>query len=192
MKANQFANNEKAEVGIGTMIVFIATILVAAIAAGVLISTSQKLQDKSTRTGNDATNNVGSSLTVVDIVGTRAAGDIHTLDIYVTLAPGAEPLDLDGVRLHYNDGKAVTIYARNANITATTYTTEWVRGAGTDGVMQAGDFVRLRIGAAGNLTIGLETNTKVDVALVPNSGNPVNVGFTTPSSYAGNTQVDLF
>lgn len=68
---NQLQNDEAAQVGIGTMIVFIATILIAAVAAGVLIDTSQSLSDKSTRTGNEATGAVGTTLQVSNVWGLR-------------------------------------------------------------------------------------------------------------------------
>src|SRR5688572_21011911 len=93
-----------AEVGIGTMIVFIASILVASIAAGVLIASSQKLQAKSTQTGNDATRNVSSGLQVIDVDGvlsvpertpsTSQTGNDATRNV----SSGLQVIDVDGVR----------------------------------------------------------------------------------------------
>jgi len=187
-------NDDAAEVGIGTMIVFIATILVAAVAAGVLIDTSQKLQDKSTRTGNEATSNVGTSLTVESVLGTRAASpdDLEAIEIYVTLSPGAESLDLSALVIQYNDGAQVNVYSHGVAVSATEFTAEWIRGAGTGNVMESGDFVKITVGEAVTEDLTLANNVKVDVNLVPSTGSAVSVGFTTPPSYGTKLTVDLF
>src|ERR1044072_778334 len=87
--------DEAAEIGIGTMIVFIAAILVAAIAAGVLINTAMKLQSKSQQTGNEATQNVASALSVMRVDGLRSetTGTVDQIDVTVQLAAGAEHAD---------------------------------------------------------------------------------------------------
>ena len=186
MKSKSFRNNDKAEVGIGTMIVFIATILVAAIAAGVLINTSQKLQTKATSTGNDATNSVGSSLTVMNVYGTDAnpKGSINTLDIWVQLAAGSEPIDLDNVILQYKDGTQTTntdlalIQLDNADGTDATST-----------VISSGEVMRIVFTAPGS---GIVPNTHVSLTLIPQQGLSTGVSFTTPLTYNDATTLTLY
>ena len=77
-----------AAIGIGAMIVFIALILVAAVAAAVIIQTAEKLQQNAQTTGEDTTDMMASKITVKSVVIT------NTDDLYVTfeLAPGSDPV----------------------------------------------------------------------------------------------------
>jgi flagellin FlaB len=54
--------NRKAEMGIGTLIIFIAMILVAAIAAGVLIQTATSLQNKALLAGTRTKGQVSTAI----------------------------------------------------------------------------------------------------------------------------------
>ena len=74
-----------AAIGIGAMIVFIALILVAAVAAAVIIQTAEKLQQNAQTTGEDTTDMMASKITVKSVV-------IKHNDLYVTfeLAPGSD------------------------------------------------------------------------------------------------------
>ncbi|GAA0232771.1 archaellin/type IV pilin N-terminal domain-containing protein [Halobaculum roseum] len=87
---------ERGQVGIGTLIVFIAMVLVAAIAAGVLINTAGFLQSKSQETGQQSSKQVSDRLQEVSTVGNvNSAGDaVDIVNVTVTQAPGAGEIDI--------------------------------------------------------------------------------------------------
>jgi len=63
--------NKKATIGIGTLIVFIALVLVAAIASAVILKTAYSLKDRAEATGNAVVGEVSGGIKVLDIVGDR-------------------------------------------------------------------------------------------------------------------------
>ncbi|WP_123623809.1 archaellin/type IV pilin N-terminal domain-containing protein [Halorubrum sp. CSM-61] len=95
----EFINNseERGQVGIGTLIVFIAMVLVAAIAAGVLINTTGFLQSQAEATGQESTELVSERIDVtseVGIVGNNSTGELESIKITVSGAAGADQIDL--------------------------------------------------------------------------------------------------
>ncbi len=125
MKSNRKSNlytNSSAQVGIGTLIIFIAMVLVAAVAAAVLIQTSGTLQQKAQSTGKQATQEVSSNLIVKGIEGIRAkdsasdmASSVSLLKLKVGLNVGSSPVDVNQVVLSITDGTTTNnlIYANN-------------------------------------------------------------------------------
>ncbi|GAA0514824.1 flagellin [Halorubrum aquaticum] len=89
---------ERGQVGIGTLIVFIAMVLVAAIAAGVLINTAGFLQTQAEATGQDSTDLVSERIDVTSEVGIVETGqDPSALDeirLTVSGAAGADDINL--------------------------------------------------------------------------------------------------
>ena len=97
--------DNKAETGIGTLIIFIAMVLVAAVAATVLINTAGSLQQRATSTGSQTTNQVSTGLIIQSIYGmdnnktSPESGTLNWTAIYVTLNTGSSPVDLSNVSL---------------------------------------------------------------------------------------------
>jgi flagellin FlaB len=113
-----------AQIGIGTLIIFIAMVLVAAVAASVLITTSGVLQQDAQQTGNEATKEVSSNLMIQKIEGFRArnsstdmANTVDLLKITLGLSAASEPVDLSAVVISITDGYKTNnvIYAGNKN-----------------------------------------------------------------------------
>jgi flagellin FlaB len=88
---------ERGQVGIGTLIVFIAMVLVAAIAAGVLINTAGFLQSQAESTGQESTDLVSERIDVsgsVGIVRSDNTEELSEIRVTVSGAPGADEIDL--------------------------------------------------------------------------------------------------
>ncbi|MCB9361955.1 hypothetical protein H6504_00835 [Candidatus Woesearchaeota archaeon] len=106
--------SKKGEMGIGTLIIFIALLLVAAIAAGVLIQTSGSLQEKALTTGDQARGQIATNVRVVEVSATDGSnGTVKYFQQIIKLAPGSEPIKLEQVLLTMNsfDRTATLSYA---------------------------------------------------------------------------------
>ncbi|WP_136716793.1 archaellin/type IV pilin N-terminal domain-containing protein [Halorientalis salina] len=97
----------RGQVGIGTLIVFIAMVLVAAIAAGVLINTAGFLQSKSEETGQQSGDQVTNRLQVLQASGVKTTTDGDTsiggVILVATKGPGAQDIDLTGLTMQWVD-----------------------------------------------------------------------------------------
>ncbi|UPW00189.1 flagellin [Halorussus gelatinilyticus] len=103
---------DRAQVGIGTLIVFIAMVLVAAIAAGVLINTAGFLQTKSEQTGTEATGQVTNRVNVVSTVGIVGNDQsIHMVNLTVMKSSGSGDVNLSTATVEWlgpDSGKILT------------------------------------------------------------------------------------
>lgn len=97
----------RGQTGIGTLIVFVAMVLVAAIAGGVLINTSGYLDQQASTTGEETTEEVSEKLIIVAKTSTTRAksDDIGLVDVYVELGPGSDPINMSNIIITYSDGE---------------------------------------------------------------------------------------
>ncbi len=104
---------KKAEMGIGTLIIFIALLLVAAVAAGVLIQTSGSLQERALTTGDQAKSQIATNVRVVEVSATDGQdGTLENFEEIIKLSPGSNPIKLSQTLLTMNtyDKTAVLTY----------------------------------------------------------------------------------
>ncbi|WP_277552418.1 archaellin/type IV pilin N-terminal domain-containing protein [Halobaculum limi] len=128
---------ERGQVGIGTLIVFIAMVLVAAIAAGVLINTAGFLQSKSQETGQQSSKQVSNRLQEVATVGnvtedTNNNDVVDIVNVTVTQAPGAGEIDVHNATVTWIGPSGTTQLTAN---TSGNYTELTDGSVGTDGTV---------------------------------------------------------
>lgn len=88
-----FKAGKKAEMGVGTLIVFIAFILVAAIAAGVLIQTAVSLQQRALAVGDEAERNVATHIEIIEVTATDGLhGNLDNFTMTIRLSAGSDPI----------------------------------------------------------------------------------------------------
>lgn len=109
--------SKKAEMGMGTLIIFIAMILVAAVAAGVLISTTGTLQNKALSTGRSTSAEVGTSLNIVQIYAedgrTQGVSDFYKV---LKLNAGSDPVRFSDILISLSLQNATADFLYNASI----------------------------------------------------------------------------
>ena len=97
MNIRNLKDEESGSIGIGAMIVFIALILVAAVASTIIIKTAEELQQNAEQTSSDTRQQISGKVALIDVV-VRSTGDelagngdnhIATMDVIFRISSGS-------------------------------------------------------------------------------------------------------
>jgi flagellin FlaB len=175
--------NKKGETGIGTLIIFIAIVLVAAIAASVLLGTAGSLQQKALTTGKQTQQEVSSGVQPISVTAQDGTdGTVDTFEILIKLSAGSEPVALNDSLVTFdtkNTSQTLT-YEPNESVvvSGTQFTAEHVK-TGPDylpNYLTVGDVVRIQF----NSSAPIGQSQTVKLKMVPKRGVIIPIEFVTP------------
>jgi len=182
-----FNTEDRGQVGIGTLIVFIAMVLVAAIAAGVLINTAGLLQTQAEATGEESAQQVSDRLQIQSATGNVTDGEVPSVNITVTKAPGAEDIQLENVTYEFvTSDEVITDVVTPGQISAITSDTE-------DNVITSrNDRYQLQFNnSADHLNSNFQGGDKVTVTLTTAAGASTVTELRVPDSLVDRKAVTL-
>ena len=189
--------NKKADMGIGTLVIFIAMILVAAIAAGVLIQTASSLQNRALLTGDRTRGQVSTGMNTLLLYATNGSdGGVNDFRQKIQLSPGSDPVTLESALLSFDTDESSGDYVFSnesceydesgdegyfydeTNNNGTFTVRYLVEGPNNqEGYMVRGDIVELCYRAPEEI----REDTTLRIGFNPQVGTPLNVETSTPN-----------
>ena len=167
--------------GMGTLIIFIAMIIVAAIAAAVLISTTTSLQNKALETGSATRDEVGTALNVLEVYGVDGTtGTLDNITTIIKIGAGSEPVRLNDLLVSLAlDNRSADYTYNETNATPTQFTVDYsINGSEhRDGFLSTGDVAKLTFISPR----GVGESEDIRISFVPKVGTPYTVDTKSPT-----------
>jgi flagellin FlaB len=205
MKSNQkfLMDNERGDIGVGTLIIFIAMVLVAAVAATVLIYTTGALQQKATKTSKEATQQISSNIVVEQVIGDRIdpAINANIQNIIIRIKPdvGTTSIDLRQVIISVQDKtQRIDIYHEDVTspLAILKYTAIAIRDEDESfldvPVFNSGDLIEITLDQVALDTMTIDPRKTIFLSLNQERGQAVNLEIATPNSFGVNRYVPLY
>ena len=169
--------------GVGVLIVFIAMLLVAAIAAGVLITTVTSLQQKALTTGQETRAEISTHATFVEVSAVDGQdGNLDNVSALMRLSAGSDPIDLSDVlmTIGFNNATGNLRYNNQSGTKSTTNFTVTYQVNGTEhraGFLVRGDLVQVDFMPPRKIF----EDDSMRITFIPKIGTQSVVEFRTPS-----------
>ena len=174
----------KGIMGIGTLIIFIGIILVAAVAAMVLISTSGSLQQRALSTGKETEEGISTGADIFSVVGRNASdGKFDTLELLMRLNPGSGGIKLNSslITIDTKNTFQRLIYGGTNTIgTTSIFNVTYLQNGSNNQVdyITEGDIIKMEFITARNIS----ESERLRIKFIPRIGTTTEVEFTTPDT----------
>lgn len=210
--SKRLMEDNNADVGVGSLIIFIAMILVAGISASVMIQTMNGLQQQAVKTSEETLRDISSGVKVTHVSGYVSSSKITQLAFFISTTAASDDIDLSYTLLSLSDSSSKVILnytnrcfsssvsnglfgtLNSSNLTSSRYGLMVIRDV--DGsctslspTINDQDLVVLLVNTTKCFS-GISTRIDVSGELYPEHGIRGMIGFTTPSAYV-NRIVDL-
>lgn len=177
---------KRAEAGIGTLIMFIALLITAAIAAGVLVQTTTSLQSSALAAGSQSRAQISTSAMIMSIFGTDASTSnaLEQLYVQLRLTGGSDPIRLEDAVIEVQLSNQSNTYNYSSSVdcsapTAGRFGIDYVMN-GTNhipGYLMQGDIAVLCFSAPRPIAEG----EQIEITFIPRVGMLSKIQLRTPS-----------
>ena len=194
--------NEIADIGVGTLIVFIAMVLVAAVAAIMLIYSTGELHQKAIITSKDATATIATNFQIETVVGDRVNSTmpglqpgIQSLLIRIKPEVGTESMDLRQIMIILNEHQFLN-YSNNSD-RVNAFGASIIRdidGSFTANypVLNSGDLVDINVHALNYTNPILIPRQTISLYINQERGASIHLEITAPYSFGIDRYIKLY
>ena len=185
-----FNNSKKAAQGVGTLIIFIALILVAAVAAGTLITTVTELEGRAEVTGTQIQERLGTGFTVIQIGAEDTSngminewdGNEHndSLEVRAQLSPGSDAIKTEDISgsLVTSEGSYSYTFTNESLESSSDFTANAVSGNISNGYVNSGDVVEFEFPSQAEIG----EDERFELVIFPGAGEAQRISLVTPAS----------
>lgn len=189
-----FNKSKKGEMGLSTLIIFLAMIMVSTITAQVLIQTSQGLQSTALEVGKRAQRQISTYVSVLSISADDGSDDskIDNMYMQIRLSPASESIKLNDtlINIFTDNQKAELLYKEGSCTNDSTgfetiagrgfYTVEYLKNStnNKNGYVQSGEIVKICM----QLPESAGESNQIKTTIIPKDAMPTTTTIRTPST----------